>query len=128
MHPDAPAGPDENLRVRRIYEEAWPDDGARVLVDRLWPRGVSKDRAGLEEWCKEIAPSTELRTWYDHVPERFDEFARRYRSELEEPEPAVLLDHLRDLAREQTVTLLTATKQVGMSAAAVLADVIRGVA
>jgi uncharacterized protein YeaO (DUF488 family) len=116
-----------DVRVRRIYEDAGTADGVRVLIDRLWPRGVSKDRAGLEEWCKEIAPSTGLRTWYDHVPERFDEFARRYRSELEEPERAALLDHLRTLARHQTVTLLTATKQVGISGAAVLADVIRGV-
>jgi uncharacterized protein YeaO (DUF488 family) len=116
------------VRVRRIYENARPDDGARVLVDRLWPRGVSKDRAGLEEWCQEIAPSTGLRTWYDHVPERFEEFARRYRSELEEPERATLLDRLSKLARHQTVTLLTATKEADISAAAVLADVIRGVA
>jgi uncharacterized protein YeaO (DUF488 family) len=95
-----------DVRVRRIYEETRPDDGARVLVDRLWPRGVAKDRARLEEWCKEIAPSTGLRTWYDHVPERFDEFTTRYRSELEEPERVALLVHLGTLVRDQTADVL----------------------
>ena len=73
-----------NVRVRRVYDEPTPHDGARVLVDRLWPRAMSKDRAQLDEWCKQIAPSTELRTWYRHDPTLFDEFARRYRGELTE--------------------------------------------
>ena len=107
-----------------MYEEAEPADGARVLVDRLWPRGLSKERAALDEWCKEAAPSTELRKWYDHVPERFEEFACRYRAELEEPEPAAVLDHLSALAEQGTLTLLTATKRPEISEAAVLAEVI----
>ncbi len=114
------------VRIRRVYEEPGPDDGARVLVDRLWPRGVSKERAALDEWCKEVAPSTELRTWYDHVPERFEEFARRYRVELEDPERAAVLDHLRTLAKQRTVTLLTATKRPEISEAAVLAEMLGG--
>jgi uncharacterized protein YeaO (DUF488 family) len=114
------------VRVRRVYEEPGSDDGARVLVDRLWPRGVSKARAALDEWCKEVAPSTELRTWYGHVPERFEEFARRYRAELEKPDRAAVLDHLQSLAGKRTLTLLTATKRPEISEAAVLAGVIGG--
>ena len=113
-----------DVRLRRVYEEAEPHDGTRILVDRLWPRGVSKESAGLDEWCKEIAPSTELRKWYGHVPDRFNEFKRRYRAELEEPGRAEALDHLKALARDQTVTLLTATKDPAISGAAVLADII----
>jgi uncharacterized protein YeaO (DUF488 family) len=110
--------------VRRIYDAPMPDDGTRVLVDRLWPRGVSKARAQLDEWCKQIAPSSELRTWYHHDPELFDEFTRRYADELRDPEPAVALAHLRDLAGQQTLTLLTATKDPDISEAAVLADLL----
>ena len=73
------------VRVRRAYEEPAGTDGTRVLVDRLWPRGLSRARASLDEWCKQVAPSTQLRTWYGHDPERFDEFGRRYRRELQEP-------------------------------------------
>jgi uncharacterized protein YeaO (DUF488 family) len=96
-----------------------------VLVDRIWPRGLSKEKAGLEEWCKAVAPSTALRTWYGHAPERFEEFGRRYRAELEEPERAQALEHLRDLARHGTLTLLTATKRADISEAVVLADLLR---
>jgi uncharacterized protein YeaO (DUF488 family) len=113
------------VRVRRIYDEPSPDDGARVLVDRIWPRGMSKDRARLDEWCKQVAPSTELRTWYAHDPKRFAEFSRRYRAELAEPERASAFDHLRSLAAGGTLTLLTATKSADISEAAVLADLLR---
>lgn len=113
------------VRLRRIYDEHTPADGTRVLVDRLWPRGVSKDRAQLDHWCKDVAPSTELRTWYHHDPALFDEFAERYREELAEPRRAEVLEELRSLARHGTVTLLTATKDVDRSEAAVLADLIR---
>ena len=119
-----PPGP--KVRIRRVYDEPGSDDGARVLVDRLWPRGVSKERAAVDEWCKEVAPSTELRKWYDHVPERFDEFAKRYRVELEAPDRAAVLDHLSTLARQRNLTLLTATKRPEISQAAVLAEVIGG--
>lgn len=113
------------VRVRRIYDEPAFSDGTRVLVDRLWPRGVSKDRAQLDQWCKDVAPSTELRTWYHHDPELFDEFAQRYGEELREPARATLLEELCRSARHGTLTLLTATKDVDRSEAAVLADLIR---
>jgi uncharacterized protein YeaO (DUF488 family) len=112
------------VQVRRVYDAPMPDDGTRVLVDRLWPRGVSKARAQLDDWCKQVAPSTELRTWYHHDPEMFDEFARRYTDELRAPEPAYALAHLKELATERTLTLLTATKNPEISEAAVLAHLI----
>ena len=109
-----------DVRVRRVYDEPDSHDGARVLVDRIWPRGLTKARADLAEWCKEVAPSTALRKWYGHDPERFEEFARRYRDELTEPDRAEALAHLRELAANGTLTLLTATRDPGISAAAVL--------
>lgn len=112
------------VQVRRIYDAPMPDDGARVLVDRLWPRGVSKARAHLDDWCKQIAPSTELRNWYHHAPDLFDEFSRRYTAELNDPEPAAALAHLKELATQQTLTLLTATKNPEISEAAVLAKIL----
>lgn len=113
------------VRVRRVYEPRAESGGARVLVDRIWPRGLSKDRADLDEWCKTVSPSTELRRWYAHDPGLFPEFARRYAEELEEPTRAEALEHLRDLARRGNLTLLTATKDPDISEAAVLADRIR---
>jgi uncharacterized protein YeaO (DUF488 family) len=114
-----------DIRVRRIYEEPSPQDGTRVLVDRIWPRGLTKGNAALGEWCKKIAPSTPLRKWYDHDPARFEEFTRRYRAELEQPERAEALQHLRELAKERPLTLLTATKHPDISEAMVLADILR---
>lgn len=110
------------VQVRRAYDPPARDDGARVLVDRLWPRGLSEERAALDIWCKQVAPSSELRTWYGHDPERFDEFVRRYDAELAEPERAAALDHLRGLARRGTLTLLTAARRSDISEAAVLQD------
>jgi uncharacterized protein YeaO (DUF488 family) len=115
-----------NVRVRRVYEDPDRDDGVRVLVDRIWPRGMTKARAALDEWCKDVAPSPELRTWYGHQPDRFEEFARRYRLELEDPPRAAALAHLRDLARDRPVTLLTATREPAISEAAVLAPLLAG--
>jgi uncharacterized protein YeaO (DUF488 family) len=113
------------VRLRRVYEPASPDDGKRILVDRVWPRGLSKDEARLDEWVKDVAPSTELRRWYAHDVERFAEFTRRYDTELAEPERASALGHLRELAGRGTVTLLTATRDVEHSQAAVLAGRLR---
>ena len=113
------------VRLRRVYEPASSDDGKRILVDRVWPRGLSKDKAGLDEWEKDVAPSTELRKWYGHDADRFDEFARRYQAELDEPERAAALDRLRESAGRGPVTLLTATKDIDHSQAAVLADLLR---
>jgi uncharacterized protein YeaO (DUF488 family) len=115
-----------NVRVRRVYEDPERDDGVRVLVDRIWPRGMTKARAALDEWCKDVAPSHELRTWYGHQPDRFEEFARRYRLELDDPPRAAALAHLRDLARDRPVTLLTATREPALSEAAVLAPLLAG--
>ncbi|WP_453985138.1 DUF488 domain-containing protein [Brevibacterium casei] len=114
------------IRVKRIYEDPSADDGARILVDRLWPRGVSKERADLTEWLKDVAPSTELRTWYGHDPAKFDEFSRRYRAELGDDQHAEAFATLRDYASAGTLTLLTASKAVEISEAAVLEAVLTG--
>jgi len=113
------------IRVGRVYDNPTAQAGRRVLVDRVWPRGLSKDRARVDEWCKQVAPSTGLRTWYGHDPVRFAEFTRRYRIELAEEERAAALAHLRELARHGTLILLTATKRADISQAAVLADLLR---
>ncbi|MEU6341768.1 DUF488 family protein [Streptomyces sp. NPDC046977] len=107
---------------RRIYEETSSRDGKRVLVDRLWPRGMSKERAHLDEWLRDVAPSADLRTWYHHDPERFAEFRDRYIGELEDAGHRPAVRHLRDLAAHGKVTLLTATKDLDHSEAAVLAQ------
>ncbi|SNT23020.1 DUF488 domain-containing protein [Actinacidiphila glaucinigra] len=106
---------------RRIYEDALAQEGKRVLVDRLWPRGVSKERAHLDEWLRDVAPSSDLRQWYHHDTERFPEFRDRYIAELEDSDHRPAVEHLRDLAAHDRVTLLTATKDVDHSEAAVLA-------
>jgi len=114
-----------DVRVARIYDGPSQQDGRRVLVDRVWPRGFSKQRADLDEWCKAVAPSSELRRWYGHDPALFAEFTRRYLTELGEGEPAAALEHLRTLTGQGRLTLLTATKAVDISQAAVLADLLR---
>jgi uncharacterized protein YeaO (DUF488 family) len=113
------------VRVRRVYEEPEPGDGTRVLVDRIWPRGLAKAKAALDQWCKDVAPSDELRKWYSHDPDRFEEFGRRYQLELQDPRRAEALAHLRGLARDRQLTLLTATRQPEISEAAVLAGLLR---
>jgi uncharacterized protein YeaO (DUF488 family) len=112
-----------DVRMKRAYDEASPSDGYRVLVDRLWPRGVSKARARLDEWEKELAPSAELRTWFDHDPARFPEFRRRYVAELQHQRPR--LAELRRRARTGTLTLVYAARDAEHNDAVVLADVIR---
>jgi uncharacterized protein YeaO (DUF488 family) len=112
------------VRLRRVYEAPSPEDGARVLVDRLWPRGLTKEKAALDEWVKDVAPSTELRRWYAHDPARFEEFRRRYEQELAEPGPAEALAGLRETAGRGTITLLTATRDIDHSEAAVLASLL----
>jgi uncharacterized protein YeaO (DUF488 family) len=116
---------EHQIRLRRVYDEPEPADGARVLVDKLWPRGVSKHAAQLREWAKDVAPSDELRRWYGHEPGKFDEFRRRYLAELDQPEPHAAVARLRGLAADGPLTLLTATKDVQHSQAAVLADHLR---
>ena len=113
------------IRVSRIYDPPTRADGMRVLVDRLWPRGLTKAKAAVDEWCKEVAPSTELRKWYGHDPARFAEFTRRYHLELEQPDRSGPLGHLRELAKGRTVTLLTASKEPAISEAEVIAEILR---
>ena len=113
------------IRVRRVYDAPSPSDGARVLVDRVWPRGLRKDAAHLDEWAKDAAPSTELRKWYGHDPAKFDVFRRRYLDELSGAAQRKELGRLRALAAARPVTLLTATRDVEISQAAVLAQVLR---
>jgi uncharacterized protein YeaO (DUF488 family) len=112
-------------KLRRVYEEPLPSDGMRILVDRVWPRGLTRDAARIDEWLKDVAPSTSLRRWYGHRPERFAEFHDRYLAELAGQQPAVALSRLRTLCGAGTVTLLTATKDVSHSQAAVLAELLR---
>lgn len=115
-----------DIVIRRIYDGgAGAPDELRVLVDRLWPRGVARADAGLDEWMKDVAPSTELRRWYGHDPARFAEFARRYRAELGRPPAAAAVERLRDAARSRPVVLLTATRDVEHSGARVLLDHLR---
>ncbi|MBE7701101.1 DUF488 domain-containing protein [Oerskovia sp. Sa1BUA8] len=108
------------LRIQRVYDDPTPEDGYRVLVDRLWPRGVSKERAQVDRWLKEVAPSNELRTWFHHDRTLFEEFAVRYRAELDE-NPAV--DELRTIVAEHpVVTLLYGAKDEQDNQAVVLRD------
>lgn len=111
------------VHVRRIYDDV-DVGGARVLVDRLWPRGVSKQEADLTAWPKQVAPSNELRKWYGHDPERFDTFVRRYLHELADDDHREPLREIITLARQGGVVLVTATRDVDTSHAAVLADVV----
>jgi uncharacterized protein YeaO (DUF488 family) len=110
-----------DVTVVRVYDDPKTAGGMRVLVDRVWPRGVSKEAARLDLWLKDVAPSTALRRWYAHDPARFAEFRDRYTAELAEPPALEALRRLRDLAAERPVTLVTATKDVAHSQAAVLA-------
>jgi uncharacterized protein YeaO (DUF488 family) len=112
------------VEVRRVYGDDDTGDAYRVLVDRLWPRGVSKAEAALDEWAKDGAPSAELRRWYGHEPARFDEFTRRYRDELSREPARDVVKRLRSLARQRKVVLLTATRDVDRSGAQVLYDVL----
>lgn len=112
--------------VRRVVDPPGPEDGWRVLVDRLWPRGLRKEDAQFDEWCKEVAPSAELRNWYGHRRDLFGEFTRRYERELQDAERSAALHRLGQLAGREHVTLLTATHDVALSHAQVLATMLTG--
>jgi uncharacterized protein YeaO (DUF488 family) len=114
-----------DVRLKRAYEPAAEDDGYRVLVDRLWPRGVSREKARLDEWARELAPSAELRRWFGHDPARFDEFRRRYREEL--TPRADELEELRGRARSGRLTLVFGARDTERNDAIVLAEILRGV-
>ena len=111
------------VQIKRIHDEPSAEDGLRVLVDRLWPRGISKERAALDEWCADIAPSAALRKWFAHDARRWSEFRRRYRAELRAH--AALLQTLRERAAVQRVTLLYAAREPRINHALVLRDVLR---
>jgi uncharacterized protein YeaO (DUF488 family) len=115
------------IKTKRVYEPPEASDGYRVLVDRLWPRGLTKDKARLDEWLKEIAPSTELRKWFHRQPGRWPEFVDRYKRELASPENVVRLGRLKNLARTQTVTLLYGSREEQHNHAVVIAQMLRGV-
>jgi uncharacterized protein YeaO (DUF488 family) len=112
-----------DVRVKRAYEPAAPADGYRVLIDRLWPRGLSRRKARLDYWGKELAPSTSLRQWFGHEPRRFDDFRRRYIEELRDQRPS--LTQLRRRAREGTLTLVYSAHDVEHNDAVVLAEILR---
>lgn len=113
-----------DVRTKRVYDPVEPRDGYRVLIDRLWPRGVSRERARLDEWARELAPSNELRTWFNHDPERFPEFRRRYRRELRDH--ADRIGELRAHATRGRVTLVYGARDEQHNDAVVLADLVRG--
>lgn len=108
------------IRLKRIYDKKADQDGVRILVDRLWPRGIDKQEAGIDLWLKEVAPSTELRRWFGHDPAKWKEFRERYRGELKANEAA--LESLRERARTETITLLYAAKDTAHNHAVALRD------
>lgn len=114
-----------HVAIGRVYDDTPAKEGMRVLVDRIWPRGLKKEAAHLDQWVKDVAPSPQLRTWYGHDPEKFDEFRRRYALELDEPERAEAFTQLRVLAHAKPLLLLTASRDLEHSQAAVLAERLR---
>jgi uncharacterized protein YeaO (DUF488 family) len=112
-----------DVRLKRAYEPSATEDGYRILIDRIWPRGVTREKAHLDEWARELAPSTELRTWFGHDPLRFEEFRRRYTEELASHEGK--LRELRARARERRLTLVYAARDTEHNDAVVLAEILR---
>jgi uncharacterized protein YeaO (DUF488 family) len=112
----------ESIRLKRVYESASSEDGMRILVDRLWPRGLRKEDAAVDRWLKEIAPSTELRQWFGHDPVRWPEFRRRYAAELRQH--TTMLDEIRELAKQGTVTLVFGAHDEQHNDAVVLREVL----
>lgn len=112
-----------DVSIKRVYEPAAPEDGYRVLIDHVWPRGVSRERARLNEWARELAPSDELRRWFDHIPERFAEFRARYREELQAHTEK--LNDLRAQARKERVTIVYAARDEQHNNATVVAELLR---
>jgi uncharacterized protein YeaO (DUF488 family) len=114
----------ESVRLKRAYERPAAEDGTRILVDRLWPRGVKKEHAAIDRWAKDLSPSTELRKWFGHDPDRWQDFRRRYAAELRQRSDQ--LDQLRDLARQGPITLVYAAHDERHNDAVVLRDVLLG--
>ncbi|PAP95043.1 DUF488 domain-containing protein [Mesorhizobium wenxiniae] len=114
--------PEERVKTKRAYERPADDDGTRVLVDRLWPRGLKKTDAAIDRWAKELAPSTDLRKWFGHDPARWEEFRRRYSEEIRQHREE--FDRLRDLARKGPVTLVYAAHDETHNDAVVLREIL----
>ena len=112
------------VQLKRVYEKPAKADGLRILVDRLWPRGLTKERAAVDEWLKELAPSTELRKWFAHDPDKWKEFQSRYRKELQEQKEALSL--LKEKSKEQTMTLVYGARDEEHNEAVVLKQVLDG--
>lgn len=112
----------KGIKIKRVYEQEEKDDGYRMMVDRIWPRGLGKEDAHYDEWNKTIAPSAELRKWFAHDKLRFEEFSKRYRKELNAQQEE--LDRIRTLAEDQPVTLLYAARDTAYNHAVVLRDVL----
>lgn len=112
------------IALKRVYEPPAPTDGKRVLVERLWPRGLSKAQAQVDLWFKEIAPSSELRTWYGHDPAKYAEFRRRYEAELAAEPAQEALERLRELAHQKQVTLVVAAQDLEHSTAPIIRDLL----
>ena len=113
-----------SLRIRRVYEPPTPTDGYRVLIDRIWPRGITKEKARLDEWARDLAVSTDLRRWFGHDSAKWDEFRRRYRAELLAPEHRSALDALARRARHETVTIVYGARDEQHNNAVALAEVL----
>ena len=110
------------LKIKRVYDPISADDGKRILVDRLWPRGIKKEKARIDEWLKEISPSNELRKWYSHDPAKWPEFKKRYKQEIAGQEE--LLKKIRAEARKQAVTLLFSSKELKLNNAVALKEIL----
>ncbi len=115
------------VAIKRVYESASPSDGIRILVDRLWPRGLTKERAGIDEWLKDLAPSNELRQWYHARPDHWQDFRKKYLRELAQPDHQEVLQRLYELAHKQKqLTLLFASKNETLNNAVVLKELLEG--
>ncbi len=112
------------LKIKRAYDKKESGDGKRILIDRLWPRGLSKAEADIDEWIKELGPSTELRKWFGHDPERWAEFRERYTRELSELDKRALLENISQMARRQNVTLIYSAKDTEHNNVKVLEEII----
>ena len=113
-----------SVALKRAYDEPSASDGTRVLVERLWPRGISKEHAHIDLWLKDVAPSTELRKWYNHDPQKFQEFRRRYENELKSEAAQTALTRLREIAKQGQLTLIFAARDTEHSSAAILQDLL----
>jgi uncharacterized protein YeaO (DUF488 family) len=112
------------LKIKRAYDKHESADGKRILIDRLWPRGISKAEAGIDEWLKDLGPTTELRKWFGHDPEKWEEFRKRYIKELSAPDKTALLEKIAQTARHESVTLIYSAKDTGHSDVKVLEELI----